>query len=45
MCRPLLSVPRSLAFIAWWSLGTVASRVIIVWGPRTMVRASTEATG
>jgi membrane protease YdiL (CAAX protease family) len=28
---PLLSVPRSLAFIAWWSLGTVASRVIIVW--------------
>ncbi|MEI7642663.1 MAG: type II CAAX endopeptidase family protein [Chloroflexales bacterium] len=28
---PLLSAPRSLAFIAWWSLGTVASRVIIVW--------------
>jgi membrane protease YdiL (CAAX protease family) len=28
---PLLSVPRSLAWIAWWSLGTVASRVIITW--------------
>jgi uncharacterized protein len=28
---PLLQVPRSLVFIAWWSLGTVASRVIIVW--------------
>ena len=28
---PLLSAPRSLTFIAWWSLGTVASRVIIVW--------------
>jgi membrane protease YdiL (CAAX protease family) len=27
----LLEVHRSLAFIAWWSLGTVASRVIIVW--------------
>jgi len=24
-------VHRSLAFIAWWSLGTVAARVIIVW--------------
>jgi uncharacterized protein len=28
---PLLEVHRSLAFIAWWSLGTVAARVIIVW--------------
>jgi hypothetical protein len=28
---PLLSVPRSLAWIAWWSLGTLASRVIITW--------------
>ena len=28
---PLLEVPQSLAFIAWWSLGTVASRVIITW--------------
>jgi membrane protease YdiL (CAAX protease family) len=28
---PLLSVQRSLAWIAWWSLGTVALRVIIVW--------------
>jgi membrane protease YdiL (CAAX protease family) len=28
---PLLSVPRSLAWIAWWSLGTVASRAIITW--------------
>ena len=27
----LLEVHRSLAFIAWWSLGTVAARVIIVW--------------
>jgi membrane protease YdiL (CAAX protease family) len=28
---PLLSVQRSLVWIAWWSLGTVAMRVIIVW--------------
>ncbi len=28
---PLLEAHRSQAFIAWWSLGTVASRVIIVW--------------
>jgi membrane protease YdiL (CAAX protease family) len=28
---PLLEAHRSLAFIAWWSLGTVATRVIIVW--------------
>ena len=28
---PLLSVQRSVVFIAWWSLGTVASRVIIKW--------------
>lgn len=28
---PLLSVPRSPAWIAWWSLGTVANRVIIIW--------------
>lgn len=27
----LLEVHRSLAYIAWWSLGTVAARVIIVW--------------
>jgi uncharacterized protein len=27
----LLEVHRSLMFIAWWSLGTVAARVIIVW--------------
>jgi CAAX protease family protein len=27
----LLEVPRSPVFIAWWSLGTVADRVIIVW--------------
>jgi len=27
----LLEAHRSLAFIAWWSLGTVALRVIIVW--------------
>jgi len=26
-----LEAYRSLAFIAWWSPGTVASRVIIVW--------------
>ncbi len=28
---PLLQVHRSLEFIAWWSLSTVAYRVIIVW--------------
>ena len=28
---PLLSVPRSLEWIAWWSLGTVATRVITTW--------------
>jgi membrane protease YdiL (CAAX protease family) len=28
---PLLEAHRSLVFIAWWSLGTVAARVIIVW--------------
>ncbi len=28
---PLLEAQRSLVFIAWWSLGTVALRVIITW--------------
>lgn len=28
---PLLEAQRSLSWIAWWSLGTVASRVLIVW--------------
>ncbi len=28
---PLLEVQRSLDFIAWWSLATVAYRVIITW--------------
>jgi uncharacterized protein len=28
---PLLQIHRSLGFIAWWSLDTVAYRVIIVW--------------
>jgi membrane protease YdiL (CAAX protease family)/phytoene/squalene synthetase len=28
---PLLSVPRTPMWVAWWSLGTVAARVIIVW--------------
>jgi uncharacterized protein len=28
---PLLSVKRSLDWIAWWSLGTVGLRVIITW--------------
>lgn len=28
---PLLSAKRSLDWIAWWSLGTVALRVIIIW--------------
>lgn len=28
---PLLEAHRSLGFIAWWSLGTVAARVIMVW--------------
>ncbi|MBE3561828.1 MAG: hypothetical protein IMW89_21795 [Ktedonobacteraceae bacterium] len=30
-CIPLLEAHRSLAFIGWWSLGTVATRVIITW--------------
>jgi membrane protease YdiL (CAAX protease family) len=28
---PLLEAHRSLEFIGWWSLGTVTSRVIMVW--------------
>ena len=28
---PLWEAQRSLAWIAWWSLGTVSSRVIITW--------------
>jgi uncharacterized protein len=28
---PLLEAHRSLVFIAWWSLGTVTTRIIIVW--------------
>lgn len=28
---PLVQRHRSLAWIAWWSLGTVASRVLLVW--------------
>jgi membrane protease YdiL (CAAX protease family) len=28
---PLLQVPQSLPFIAWWSLGTLSYRVIITW--------------
>lgn len=28
---PLIQVHRSLEWIAWWSLGTVATRVLIVW--------------
>ncbi|MDQ3248145.1 MAG: CPBP family intramembrane metalloprotease [Chloroflexota bacterium] len=28
---PLRQVPQSLSFIAWWSLGTLAYRVIITW--------------
>jgi membrane protease YdiL (CAAX protease family) len=28
---PLLSAQRSLAWIAWWALGTVALRIIITW--------------
>lgn len=28
---PLLQVQRSLVFIAWWSLNTVAYRIIITW--------------
>src|SRR5450432_2832247 len=27
----LLQAHRSLAWIAWWSVGTVAARVILVW--------------
>ena len=28
---PLLSVPRSTVFIAWWMLGTISFRVIMTW--------------
>lgn len=28
---PLIQANRSLTWIAWWYLGTVASRVLIVW--------------
>lgn len=28
---PLLEAQRSVGFIAWWSLGTVTSRLIITW--------------
>ena len=28
---PLLQAQRSVGFIAWWSVGTVASRVLIAW--------------
>jgi uncharacterized protein len=28
---PLLQVPQTLPFIAWWSLGTLSYRVIITW--------------
>ncbi|MFF0767938.1 type II CAAX prenyl endopeptidase Rce1 family protein [Nonomuraea wenchangensis] len=28
---PLLQVGRTVSWIAWWSLGTVAARVIMVW--------------
>jgi membrane protease YdiL (CAAX protease family) len=28
---PLLSVPRSPVFIAWWTLGTISFRVIMTW--------------
>lgn len=28
---PLLEAHRSVTFIAWWSLGTIAARVIITW--------------
>ena len=28
---PLLSVPRSPIFIAWWTLGTISFRVIMTW--------------
>ena len=28
---PLLQAQRSAEFIAWWSLGTLANRVLIVW--------------
>jgi membrane protease YdiL (CAAX protease family) len=28
---PLLQADRSVAWIVWWSLGTVATRVIMVW--------------
>jgi membrane protease YdiL (CAAX protease family) len=30
-CVPLMQAHRSLAWIGWWSLTTVASRVLIVW--------------
>lgn len=36
---PLLQVHRSWAFIAWWSLATVTSRIIIVWLYNNMGRS------
>jgi membrane protease YdiL (CAAX protease family) len=30
-CVPLIEAHRSPAWIAWWSLGTVASRVLMTW--------------
>jgi len=40
----LLEVHRSLPFIAWWSLETVASRVIIVWLYKNMGKSVFVAT-
>jgi membrane protease YdiL (CAAX protease family) len=37
---PLLSVQRSLVWIVWWALGTVAMRVIIIWLYNNTVRSS-----
>lgn len=36
---PLTQADRSLGWIAWWSLATVASRVLIVWLYNTTVRS------
>ncbi|NTW96924.1 MAG: CPBP family intramembrane metalloprotease [Oscillochloris sp.] len=36
---PLVQAHRSVQFIAWWSLGTLASRVIITWLYNNMGRS------
>lgn len=41
---PLLQVHRSLKWIAWWTLGTVAARILIVWIYNNVGRSVFAAT-